>query len=73
MMETKRRPARYVPAQVFLPVGGIDIRPNKNFPALVAHDGSNVRPIPNYTYNRRALSLIMVKSEYPGVSYSVAF
>jgi hypothetical protein len=56
-----------------LPVGGINIQLGKNFSALVTHNGINLHPILNYTYNRHAFSLIMVKSKYPGVSYSIAF
>ena len=56
-----------------LPVGGMSIQLNKNFSALITHNGINMHPILNYTYNRHAFSLIMVKSKYPGISYSIAF
>ncbi len=35
--------------------------------------GINLHPILNYTFDRHALSLIMVRSKFPGVSYSIAF
>jgi len=57
----------------FLPVGGVNIRLGKNLSALVTHNGINLHPLLNYTYNRHAFSLVMVKSKYPGVSYSIAF
>jgi hypothetical protein len=57
----------------FLPAGGINVQLGKNFSALITHNGINLHPILNYTYNQHAFSLIMVKSKYPGVSYSIAF
>lgn len=49
------------------------IQLNKNFSAPITHNGINMHPILNYTYNRHAFSLITVKSKYSGVSYSVSF
>ncbi len=46
---------------------------NKNFSALITHNGINLHPLMNYTFDRHALSLIMVRSKFPGVSYSIAF
>jgi hypothetical protein len=57
----------------FLPVGGMNIQFNKNFSALITHNGINLHPILNYTFDRHAFSLIMVRSKFPGVSYSIAF
>ena len=56
-----------------LPVGGMSIQLNKHFSALLTHNGINFHPILNYAYDRHVFSLIMVKSKYPGVSYSISF
>jgi hypothetical protein len=39
----------------------------------VIFDGVHVHPLLNFSHDRHALSLILVKGRDPGVSYSISF
>jgi hypothetical protein len=55
------------------PIGGLSVSLNRHFSILATYNGVNVHPLLIYSYERHALSLIMVKGRDPGISYSVTF
>lgn len=55
------------------PIGGLSVALNRNFSILATYNGVNVHPLLIFSYERHALSLIMVKGRDPGMSYSITF
>lgn len=55
------------------PIGGLTVFLGKGFALIATYNGVQVHPLLNFTKDRHALSLIMVKGRNPGMSYSVRF
>lgn len=57
----------------WLPVGGLNVFFTRNFSVLATYNGVNSHGLLNYTFNRHAFSLVMVRWHQPGMSYSISF
>lgn len=57
----------------FLFIGGMNVNFTRNLSGLAIFDGVHVHPTLNYNWGRQTFSLILVRGNTPGVSYSVAF
>ncbi len=55
------------------PIAGVTIFLGKGFSIIGTFNGVQVHPLLNFTHDRHALSLIMVKGRNPGMSYSIRF
>ena len=54
-------------------IGGLYMSFPKNFSSTVIFDGVHIHPTVTYAHKQHAISLIMVRSKYPGVSYSISW
>lgn len=52
---------------------GASYRFDDRWSALVAYDGVNAHPMVTYNWDRYNLTLLMVGSKYPGLSFGVGF
>jgi hypothetical protein len=57
----------------WLPVGGLNVFFTRHLSALATYNGVNSHLLMNYSFNRHAFSLVMVRWRQPGISYSISF
>jgi hypothetical protein len=54
-------------------IGGLNIKFTNQLSSTVIFDGVHVHPLLNFSYNRHALSFILVRGRDAGISYSISF
>ena len=54
-------------------IGGLHVGFTEWLTGLAIFDGARVHPLLNVSYRRHAVSLLLVRGRYPGLSYSIAF
>lgn len=55
------------------PIGGLSIGFHEKFTSLVIFDGVHVHPLLNFSHKSHVVSIILVRGQDPGVSYSISF
>lgn len=57
----------------FLLIGGMNVRFTRNLSGLAIFDGVHLHPTINWNWGPHTFSLVLVRSQEPGLSYSVSF